>query len=81
MKTTIEKSVNPHHKEFSKIMIELNEIIHLATSCNTLDSVLKYFRTSRIMINSGFFIYGSGSSHIWVAFNDKKKDRILLITE
>lgn len=81
MKTQIETSVNPHHKDFNLLMRELNEFIDLATSCKTIDSTLNYFRKSKIIQYNDHFIYGSGASHIWVAFNDNKKERILLITE
>ena len=76
MKTQIENSINPNHKDIDLILKELNEIIEIATSCTSLDSVKQHFRTS---VNFSFFKWGNGSSHIWVSRQDNV--RILLITK
>lgn len=76
MKTLIESSINPGHKDITMILKELNEIIEISTACTSLDSVRQHFRTS---VNFSFFKWGSGSSHVWVARPDDV--RILLITK
>lgn len=76
MKTRIESSINPHHKDFNAIMVELNEIISICIDNNNLGSIIGQL----IILKPKFFIFGRGSNHIWINLNGLN-ERYLIVTE
>lgn len=76
MKTQIEAAINPHHKDFSEIMKELNEVIGITVGNTNFQSI-----TSQLnILTLKYLIFGSGANHIWVSIKETN-ERILIITE
>lgn len=85
MKVQIEKvptAFNTSAKNY-----EFYALINCALTTNTVAEFMELFKARQEGVELDYFVYGSGSSHVWVhekdwrGSGDIEPDRLLLITE